>query len=54
MKPWGIDLSSYEVVNKHTQHIHARLSAKEMPFDGPWSESLLQKFKDWMESGMEP
>jgi succinate dehydrogenase/fumarate reductase cytochrome b subunit len=54
MKPNGIDLSSYEDVKKRAQDIYARLSAREMPCDGPWSESLVQKLKEWMQSGMEP
>ena len=54
MKPVGLDLSSYEEVKKRAQAIYARLSAKEMPCDGPWSEDHLQTFKRWMESGREP
>jgi succinate dehydrogenase/fumarate reductase cytochrome b subunit len=54
MKPMGIDLSSYESVKKHVQDIYARLSAKEMPCDEPWSENNVQRFKEWMQSGMEP
>ena len=54
MKPFGIDLSSYEDVKKHAHDIYARLSAKEMPCDGPWSDNFMQKLKEWMESGMEP
>ena len=54
MKPNGIDLSSYEEVKKHAQDIYARLSAKEMPCDKPWSDSQVKKLKEWMESGMEP
>jgi len=54
MKPAGIDLSSYEDVKKKAQSIYARLSAKEMPCDGPWSGQSMQKFKEWMESGMQP
>ncbi len=54
MRPNGIDLSSYEDVKKRAQDIYARLSAREMPCDGPWSESLVQKLKEWMQSGMEP
>ncbi len=54
MKPNGIDLSSYEDVKKRAQDIYARLSAKEMPCDGPWSETLVQKIKEWMQSGMAP
>jgi len=54
MKPNGIDLSSFENVKKRAQGIYARLSAKEMPCDGPWSESLVQKLKEWIQSGMAP
>lgn len=54
MKPSGVDLSSYEGVKKRAQHIYARLSAKGMPCDGPWSESNVQKFKEWMDGGMQP
>ena len=54
MKPTGLDLSSYEEVKKRAQAIYARLSAKEMPCDGPWSDDHLKKFKDWMQGGMEP
>ncbi len=53
MKPYGIDLSSYEDVKKHVQDIYARLSAREMPCDEPWSGGHLKKLKEWMESGME-
>lgn len=54
MKRNGIDLSSYEDVKKRAQDIYARLTAKEMPCDGPWNDSHRQKLKEWMESGMEP
>jgi len=52
MKPAGIDLSSYEEVRKHAGDIYARLSAKEMPCDGPWSDDDVRKFKEWVDSGM--
>jgi len=54
MKPNGIDLSSYENVKKRAQDIYRRLSAKEMPCDGPWSENLVQKLKEWMQGGLAP
>ena len=54
MKAIGIDLSSYEDVKKRARDIYGRLSAKKMPCDGPWSENNVQKFKEWMEGGMEP
>lgn len=50
----GIDLSSYEDVKRRAQAIYDRVSTKKMPCDGPWSDDSVQKFKDWMESGMEP
>ena len=49
----GIDLSSYDDVKRHAQAIYGRLSAKNMPCDGSWSDDSVQKFKEWMESGME-
>ncbi len=54
MKGMGMDLSSYEDVKNRAQDIYTRLSAKEMPCDGPWSESNIQKFKEWMDSKMKP
>ena len=54
MKPAGLDLSSYEEVKKHAQAIYARLSAKQMPCDGSWSDKQMQKFKEWMDGAMEP
>ncbi len=54
MKPAGIDLSSCEDVKKKAQSIYARLSAKDMPCDGPWSDNDVQKFKEWMDGGMKP
>ncbi len=54
MKPIGVDLASYDDVKKHARKIHARLSAKEMPCDGSWSTENIERFKDWMERGMEP
>ncbi len=54
MKPVGIDLSSYEEVKKRARDIYARLSAKNMPCDGPWSADSIQKFKEWMDGGMKP
>jgi hypothetical protein len=54
MKPMGIDLSSYEDVKKRVLDIYARITAKEMPCDGAWSEDRIRKFKQWMEGGMLP
>jgi hypothetical protein len=54
MKRFGMDFSSYDDVKKHAQDICSRLSEKEMPCDGPWSERDVQQFREWMEGGMEP
>ncbi len=54
MKPNGIDLSSYEDVKNRIQDIYERLSAGDMPCDGPWDESNTRKLKMWMDSGMAP
>ncbi len=54
MKPNGIDLSSYEDVKNRAQDIYVRLSAKEMPCDESWSDSHVQKLKEWIKSGMAP
>ena len=54
MKAFGIDLSSYKDVKRRAQDIYARLSAKRMPCDGPWSDDHMQKLKEWMQTGMEP
>ncbi len=54
MKPNGIDLSSYNDVRKRAQDIYSRLSGKDMPCDGQWSDGQVQIFKAWVESGMKP
>ena len=54
MKGFGIDLSSYEGVKKRAEDIYTRLSAKQMPCDGPWNDDSLQKFKAWMKGGLKP
>ena len=54
MKPMGIDLSCCEDVKKHAQDIYARLSAKGMPCDEPWTDDHVRKLKEWMQSGMAP
>jgi len=54
MIPLGMNLSSYEDVRKHAQEIYATLSNKSMPCDDPWSDDHTRRFRDWMESGMEP
>jgi len=54
MKPNGIDLCSYEEVKRRAQDIYGRLAAQNMPCDQPWSAAHIEKFKYWMDSGMNP
>jgi hypothetical protein len=41
-------------LKKGAQDIYARLSAKEMPCDEPWSDSQVRKLKEWMEGDLKP
>ncbi len=50
----GADLSSYEEVKKNSFIIYLQLYSKAMPCDGAWSEDDIAKFKQWMDSGMQP
>jgi hypothetical protein len=54
MKPYGIDLSSYEDVKRRAKDVYGRLSAKEMPCDEPWRPAEIGRFKKWMEGGLRP
>ena len=50
----GFDLSKYEDVKEWAEGIYSRLEDGSMPCDGVWSEEKLNKFKRWMDQGMEP
>ncbi len=52
MKDYGMDLSSYEDVRKHSQGIYERLVDGTMPCDGPWPQGRIELFKRWMDEGM--
>lgn len=55
MKDIGsFDLSDYEDAKEWAQSIYARLADGSMPCDGAWSQDKLDKFKQWMDQGMEP
>jgi hypothetical protein len=54
MKDNGIDLSSYADVKKHSHDMHHRLREGEMPCDGAWPVANVNKFKEWMDGGMQP
>jgi hypothetical protein len=54
MKPFGMDLSSYDDVRAQAENILARLEDGFMPCDEPWPTPQIDRFKQWMAEGMEP
>lgn len=48
------DLSKHEDVKKHAQDIYGRVKSGDMPCDRAWSADKVQKFKQWMDEGMQP
>jgi hypothetical protein len=46
------DLWSYEAVTQWAEPIFDRLSAGDMPCDGPWPQSQLELFAEWVQEGM--
>jgi hypothetical protein len=54
MKPLGLDLSSYDDVRDRADDIYDQVSNGFMPPDQPWSQDLIQLFRDWMDGGMQP
>ena len=46
------DLSKIGDVRAHSKRIYERLSKKEMPEDGPWTDDKIARFKQWMDDGM--
>jgi hypothetical protein len=54
MKPFGLDLSSYDDVKAQAQDIYARVEDGSMPCDGAWPREQVSLFKRWMDEGMAP
>ena len=54
MKPFGLDLSSYDDVRSQAGDILARLEDGSMPCDEAWPKEQISRFKQWMEEGMAP
>ena len=49
---WAFDLSSYDDVREHAEEIYTRLSEGTMPCDGAWSAENVERFRQWIDSGM--
>ena len=54
MKRMGLDLSSYQDVKTRADDIYARLADGSMPCDGQWPAEQIDKFKRWIDEGMNP
>lgn len=54
MKPRGLDLSSYTNVSASADEILSRLQEGSMPCDGPWAQTTIDKFKQWIADGKLP
>jgi hypothetical protein len=54
MKPFGLDLSSYDDVCSQADNILARVEDGSMPCDEPWPQERIDRFKQWMAEGMAP
>lgn len=54
MKPFGMDLSSYDDVRSQAENILARLEDGSMPCDEPWPAAQIDRFRQWMSEGMAP
>jgi hypothetical protein len=48
------DLSTLEEAKKHADDIFGRVSVGNMPCDAAWSPPNVQKFKQWLDEGMQP
>jgi hypothetical protein len=51
---WAFDLRSYEDVKEHAESIYERLADGSMPCDAPWPDEQVQRFRQWIDAGMEP
>jgi hypothetical protein len=54
MKPRGLDLWSYTDVSASADEILSRLQEGSMPCDGPWQQTTIDKFKQWIADGKSP
>jgi hypothetical protein len=54
MKPFGLDLSSYDDVRLQSENILARVEDGSMPCDEVWPQERINLFRQWMEEGMAP
>ncbi|GAC1413110.1 MAG: hypothetical protein NVSMB57_08640 [Actinomycetota bacterium] len=49
---FAFDLHDHAQVTEHAEDILSELQSGNMPCDGAWPEGDVEKFKTWMEEGM--
>jgi len=54
MKPFGLDLSSYDDVRAQADNIVLRLEDGSMPCDEVWPKEQIDRFRTWISEGMAP
>lgn len=53
----NLDLSSYEAVRDSKDVIYNRIrgiGGRRMPPDKPWTQTMIDKFKQWIDDGTPP
>jgi hypothetical protein len=50
---FAFDLSSYQEVREHSEGIYSRLAEGTMPCDAPWPEENVERFRSWIDAGMQ-
>jgi hypothetical protein len=51
---FAFDLSSYDDVRDNAEAIYGRLHAGTMPCDGAWPAEGVNRFRAWIDRGMQP
>jgi hypothetical protein len=51
---FAFDLSSYDDVRDNAEAIYGRLDAGTMPCDGAWPGEDVNRFRAWIDGGMQP
>ena len=51
---FAFDLSSYDDVRNNAEAIYERLADGTMPCDGAWQGEDVNRFRAWIDGGMQP
>ncbi len=50
---FAFDLRSYDDVRENAEEIHERLADGSMPCDGEWPAEDVERFRAWIDAGMQ-